>query len=521
MAPTSNQAVATELITIDASRAQPLGGRYRLEEVVGRGGMGTVYRALDLRLNRTVAVKVLRSVERADANRFEAEIQILARLVHPGLVRLLDAGDLESRPYLVMDMIEGPSLADSLSAGPLGREITASIGSRVANALAYVHGAGVIHRDVKPANVLLSAGGEAHLADFGIARLVDSTSITVTGRPLGTPAYLAPEQVEGTTVGPATDVYALGLVLIECLSGRRAFEGSPSEIAAQRLHRDPGVPWEVGEGWRHTLASMTRRSPADRISALDAAAQLDALARVDAYIAMITDPWDDVAVTVPLTRRDPPAPSETATQVLAEPFVKLPDREPRRRRRSRHAREIVTGAAALVLVAGLAAGATWLLTPSPAKGTLASHVKSHTVAGPTTTTTTLTASNPRVLAVTSAASALDAAINAGENNGTIDVAAGQSLAHDVSAVSTSTTPSGTSSAQLNQVVQQFQSDVQSAQIVSGPTIAAVTTAIDNLATAMGSGVSVTTSVTAPRPTGSSGPGPGPGFGHGHGRGHNH
>nr|MBW4030790.1 serine/threonine protein kinase [Acidobacteriota bacterium] len=369
--------MATESIALEASLTRPLGGRYRLDEVVGRGGMGTVYRALDLRLNRAVAIKVLRSVEHADTIRFEAEIEILARLVHPGLVRLLDAGEVGLHPYLVMDLVEGPSLAQRVSEGPLRREETATIGSRIAAALAYVHDAHVIHRDVKPANVLLANSGDVHLADFGIARLVDSTSITVTGRALGTPAYLAPEQVEGTSVGPGTDVYALGLVLIECLSGRRAFEGSPSEIAAARLHRDPAIPWEVGEGWRHTLSAMTQRSLADRLSADDAVAQLSLLASVDTYIASITDPWDDGVVTAPLAgAASSPSPA-AMTQLLPHAPVGARARvvRPRLRVTRAGARVIALGAVGVALVTFLVVAAPWSSSPAPTTAAIASHLR--------------------------------------------------------------------------------------------------------------------------------------------------
>jgi hypothetical protein len=264
---------------------------------------------------------------------------------------------------------------------------------------------------------------------------------------------------------------------------------------------------------------MTRRSPVDRISALDAAAQLDALARVDAYIAMITDPWSDVAVTAPLTHRDESGSRETATQVLVEPPAKVPERMPRRRGTPPHARGLLTGVAAIALVAGLIAGAAWLVSPAPVKGAISSHQKSHTIVAPTTssvaTSTTATTATPASSAVTSAASALDAAIVAGENNATVSVAAGQSLIRDVNPLLTPTVPSSTQAQQLNQVVQQFQVDVQGAQVVTGATIGSLTTSINTLATALGSSVAVM------RPTGPSGfPAPGgPGHGHGHGHGH--
>ncbi len=138
-----------------------------------------------------------------------------------------------------------------------------------------------MHRDVKPANVLLDEKGDAHLADFGIARLVDTTGMTAVGFTLGTPAYLAPEQVQGGVIGPPADVYALGLVLVECLSGRRAFEGTASEITAARLQRDPVIPGGIDASWRDVLGSMTRRRSTDRLPAEQVASRLSAPALTD------------------------------------------------------------------------------------------------------------------------------------------------------------------------------------------------------------------------------------------------
>ena len=283
-----------------------LDGRYRLESVLGRGGMGIVYRALDTRLNRPVAIKVLRDdAEDANVARFEAEVQLLARFVHPNLVRLLDAGVFDRRPYLVMDLVEGPTLAQRLASGSLAPLATAQLGAGLAAALGYVHEAGIVHRDVKPANVLLDGGGAAHLADFGIARLVDTSGLTATGLTLGTPAYLAPEQIQGGEIGPAADVYALGLVLVECLTGRRAFEGTPAEITAARLQRDPAIPAQLDEAWRDVLRAMTARVPAERPTASEVAALLiapefgegrsEALAATIPWRGDTTEPRRDLA----------------------------------------------------------------------------------------------------------------------------------------------------------------------------------------------------------------------------------
>ena len=483
---------ATESIAIDASVARPLGGRYRLIEVVGRGGMGSVYRGLDLRLNRPVAIKVLRSIERADTDRFEAEIKILERLAHPDLVRLLDAGDLASRPFLVMDLVQGRSLAERAAEGPLDREETARIGARVAAALAFVHDAGVIHRDVKPANVLLTEGGDVFLADFGIARLIDSTSITVTDRPLGTPAYLSPEQVEGSRVGPSTDVYSLGLVLIECLSGRRAFEGEPSEIAGERLRHDPAIPFEVGEGWRQILAGMTRRSPAERPSASDVVAQLGALARVDAYLAAITEPWPDAPATSP-HRGDPSDPREATTQAVAA-LAHVGTRRERARRAGsdqarrvtrRTVRSVCVGGLTIALTAGLVMLAATKRPVNPTKEALRSHALSPAVArSGSSTSSTLSATSVQV---ESAAAALDAVITRGEGDATIDAALGRALSDAVGPLLTSSLvlQPQRQAQQFNYVLQQYLRGVQDHQIVGGATIRAMATAIDRLATAMG------------------------------------
>jgi serine/threonine protein kinase len=262
--------------------------RYRLEELVGRGGMAEVYRATDTEGDRPVAVKLLRDVEAADVRRFHVEVAVLGRLDHPGVVRLYGTGSHEGVPYLVLELVEGPSLADELVAGPLGAERSVSVARQLADALAHAHGLGVVHRDLKPANILFDAEGRVRLADFGIARLADLgvsvTGMTAPGMVVGTMPYLAPEQVEGRRVGAPADVYTLGLVTLECLTGARCYPGGRIEAAVARLHRPPDIPAGLPAWLREVLAAMTTCEPRWRPCA-DAAAAAFASRSADPVLA--------------------------------------------------------------------------------------------------------------------------------------------------------------------------------------------------------------------------------------------
>ncbi len=282
-----------EVLEAEAAPPPPpplLADRYQLLEVIGRGGMAEVYRAADLKLDRTVAVKMLLdgAGDQNDRERFVAEARTLAMLSHPGLVTVLDAGfgvsgqqrailgavELD-QPFLVMELVDGPTLATLMKEGPLSPEELKDIALQIADALSYVHARGIVHRDVKPANVLVGDREQVKLADFGIARLVESrTRHTGTGMAIGTAAYVSPEQVSGGHVDGAADVYALGLVLLEALTGRREYDGAPAEAALARLTRAPAVP--ALPMWNGLLTAMTALDPADRPTAAEVASALRA-----------------------------------------------------------------------------------------------------------------------------------------------------------------------------------------------------------------------------------------------------
>ncbi|HUZ40652.1 MAG TPA: serine/threonine-protein kinase, partial [Acidimicrobiales bacterium] len=207
-----------------------LDGRYRLGTLLGRGGMSDVFRAVDEVNSTDVAIKIVRSPDREYAQRLAQEARALRRFSHPGIVQLFETGVNGDMAYLVMEFVDGPSLDQVLRQGPLSTAETASIGVSLADALAYAHAQGVVHRDVKPANILIGPDGLARLTDFGIARLVDTSTMTLTGTMIGTATYMAPEQLENHAVGPSADVWSLGIVLLECLTGERVFAGTPSEV---------------------------------------------------------------------------------------------------------------------------------------------------------------------------------------------------------------------------------------------------------------------------------------------------
>lgn len=262
------------------AQRRTLAGRYELEDVAGTGGAGVVWRARDVLLDRPVAVKLLHAEVARDlptAAHFRAEAAAAARLTHPNVVVIYDVGRDGDEDYLVMEFVSGGTLAQVLAAGLVAPDVAAGIGVQVASALGAAHARGFVHRDVKPANVLVTAEGIVKVADFGIAGMLGD-SATRAGDPrivLGTARYLAPEQLGNGHVDARADIYALGVVLYEALTGELPFgNGSPEQIAARRLKaslpevavRRPDVPDRLSRA----VARPTRRDPHDRFPDADA-----------------------------------------------------------------------------------------------------------------------------------------------------------------------------------------------------------------------------------------------------------
>lgn len=269
------------------ARPTVLRGRYRLGELIGIGGLAEVYRARDEFLGRDVAVKIFRSTAAAetDFRLQEDEVNVLARLSHPNLVTLLDAAVDRSDPaapriYYVMELVEGTDLQHRLGSVPLTPRQIAQVGYYIAAALELVHLRGIVHRDIKPSNILLATTpGEdsrlnAKLTDFGIASVGSSDALPPNAIITGTVAYLSPEQAHGAVVGTASDIYSLGLVLLECFTRELAFPGPPQHSTMIRTIEDPPVPASVPDDWRPLLVAMTARAPSNRPDAHEVALAL-------------------------------------------------------------------------------------------------------------------------------------------------------------------------------------------------------------------------------------------------------
>ncbi|MFB7249302.1 protein kinase [Microbacterium sp. NPDC056234] len=343
-----------------------LDSRYLLEEPVGKGGMATVYRAEDTHLGRTVAIKMIHDGggdAESSVDRAHTEKALLASLNHPSLVTLFDARlERTGAQYLVMEYIDGPTLAARMAEGPIPPPQLARITRDLAKGLDAAHAAGIIHRDVKPSNVLMAPTGDpgmpwaAKLADFGIACSVERSPMTSPGIVLGTLMYMAPEQLSDSDPGTAVDVFSLGLVVLEALTGEPGYPavGSDRRAAVMRLSVPPTIPDTVDAEWRDLLERMTRIDPAERPTAAEVARAARALAKRSGtapYAATVPAPAPHT--DGPGTTHDRKAPPTAPTTVLPPAAAD-----------SRVRRRIGLGAALVAVLAIATAGTAALTEPA-------------------------------------------------------------------------------------------------------------------------------------------------------------
>jgi serine/threonine protein kinase len=307
-------------------------GPYAILEPIGGGGMATVYKAYQPTMDRFVALKVVRvdiAAQPQFRERFDREARTIARLEHRYILPVYDFGEAEGIPYLVMRYTDGGTLSDVIERGPLSPQRAIRYITQVAEALAYTHARSVIHRDIKPANILLSPDDHVLLTDFGIAKMVaDTTAMTAAGMALGTPCYMAPEQVRSQPVDARTDIYALGIVLYECLIGEPPFMAETPWAVLDMHVRDPlpsprAANPAISEALEHALLKATNKNPADRFqTAEEFAAALNAIPAVASLQVAAPPPTPQaVAQTFVLPEVAQPAPPDVP--ILSAPIPAL------------------------------------------------------------------------------------------------------------------------------------------------------------------------------------------------------
>jgi serine/threonine-protein kinase len=307
-------AKASNIAGTSGSTGALLSGRYRLEEHVGSGGMSSVYRAFDTVLERNVAIKLMHreiAADSAQLERFRREARAVAQLSHPHVVGVIDAGEDEGRPYIVLELVVGETLKERIRrCGPLPVPEAVAYAIEIARALGAAHARNIVHRDVKPQNVLIDEEGSAKVADFGIARSLDEEGLTADGRVMGTTDYVAPEQALGQGAGPRSDLYSLGVVLWEMLAGAPPFTGE-NQVAVAMKHVREEVPDiqerrpEVSAALAAVLDRLTDKDPARRpASAEELVADLEEVLAIEsARAGRATGEATAVLRTLPAEKR--------------------------------------------------------------------------------------------------------------------------------------------------------------------------------------------------------------------------
>ena len=486
--------------------ARTLAGRYELAEVIGRGGMGTVYRAVDLVLGRSVAVKMLPGLladqDPTSVARFEREARAAAALNHPSVVAVYDTGADETTRFIVMELISGRSLEAILrDDGPLDPDRAAGIAARVADALAAAHAAGIVHRDIKPANVMVAEDGSVKVLDFGIARAMDATTLTHNASVLGTAAYMAPEQALGKPADERSDIYSLGCVLYALLAGHPPFSGDGA-AAILNQHANIAPPTLRAENRRVSpelnavVMQMLSKSPDDRPQTAGQVRD------------RLTLPSASSPATPPVTASTARLRQTAATRPL-----------PRAARRDRRWLPLAGALAALVLVIALVAlasgGSSPHITTSARRDTKASKattpkIRSHATPPTTTATastksatstpTTASSQTAQPRTVSAAAGALTALTAQDVQSGTIDQQAAQQITNALSDILNSYEIGHTMDAQhkLADLTQHVAMLEQQGRITSAAA-PAFNTAIENVSAALASAPPPTTQTPGAQP----------------------
>lgn len=415
IAPPAGRVAPATVGNSDVVLKRLLGGRYQSEELLGTGGMGEVWRGRDLRLDRPVAIKVLSAAgldEPMAAERFDREARTAARLTHPHIVAVYDFGTEENDSYLVMELVEGRTVSALIADGPLPVEQAVSIAVQTCDGIAAAHAVGVVHRDVKPGNLIVTPSGTVKICDFGIARLpqvAGENSLTGPATKLGTSSYMAPEQALGRPVDPRTDLYGLGCTLYAMLAGTPPFAGDPLSVLHQHVN-DPPPPLrerrpDVPVALDTLVSELLAKDPADRpTDARQVRHRLAALLTSPVSVAAAAPPISSGPVVPvdppPLSRADRPGPG------LAGPgkgYGATPRPNPGERPVRKRRRGILLVAVAVVGLALLALAAVTLLAPdsnTPVAGPTVPPARVDTAVQPSVVTVTVAPTTSTLRATT-------------------------------------------------------------------------------------------------------------------------